>query len=262
MIRPMRRGTHGPDGPPDILYHATTRERSARAAELGLLEIARQQPIFLSTSEEQAWRVAHRQWGDPAVLYVDAARARRDGFVFSQVRHGLWRVGALPARHVLNLHPAFAEQASAGGVLFWEGPEGPELALIRVSRRPGCTWEVAKGKIEPGETPPQAAMREMREEMGLASGQNLEIVLALGAVRYGFQTPSGEPRLKTLHLYLVQTGDRVAEFTPAAPENIQEVAWFSPREAARRVHHRSLRPLMEELCRRLESPRPEQTDPG
>lgn len=220
-----------------------------------MLEVARFQSVFLSTSEEQAWRVAHRQSGDPVVLYVDAARARRDSCRFDAVRPGLWAVESLPVRHVLNLQPGFAEQVSAGGVLLWEGSLGPELALIRVARRIGHTWEVAKGKVEVCETPPQAAMREMAEEMGFPLDRiaELEIVASLGAVRYGFQTPAGEPRLKTLHLYLVRSADKLDAFVPSEGEGILEVRWFSPREAARLVHHRSLRPLMEDLCRRLET---------
>ena len=47
---------------------------------------------------------------------------------------------------------------------FW-GPDGPEL-MIQVRRRSGLTWEVAKGKLEPGESPWQAAIREVQEEIG------------------------------------------------------------------------------------------------
>lgn len=242
----------GGESPPDILYHATTAARAARAAERGALDLAHGQPVFLSTAEEAAWRVAHRQAGDPVVLVIDAARARREGVSFSLSRQGLWQARAIPAAQVLNLRADYAEQASAGGFLIYEGSAGPELALIRVDRRIGATWEVAKGKLELGETPAQACLREMTEEMGLQDDWPLEIVQNLGAVRYGFHTPSGEPRLKTLHLFLVRAAERWTAFAPRKAEGILEVSWFSPREAARLVHHRSLRPLMEELVYRLE----------
>lgn len=258
MNRPSRpprgRGCgHDPEQPPDILYHATTAPRVDRARHLGVLEVSRGQPVFLSETEEAAWRVAHRLAGEPSVLYIDASRARRDGLRFERVRPGLWAVGPVPARHVLNLHPGFAEQASAGGFLLFEGPTGPELALIKVSRRVGATWEVAKGKMEPCETPVQTCMREICEEMGLPMEHvsGMEVVGTLGKVRYGFQTPSGDPRLKTLHLYLVKVSERWSVFSPSRAEGILEVGWFSPQEAVRLVHHRSLRPLMEELCRKL-----------
>lgn len=260
--RRARRGGRPAELVPDILYHATTTARIAAVRGAEALEAGRDQRLFLSVSEEQAWRVAHRQPGDPAVLVVDAARARRDGVRFQPVRPGLWQTQGVPTRHVLNLHPAYGEQASAGGVLLWEGPDGPELAMICVTRRFGSTWEVAKGKMEPGETPTQAALRELSEEMGLPAeaAARLEVIAPLGAIRYGFQTPAGEPRLKTLHLFLIAAHERIASFTPARAEGIVGVEWLHPVEAARRVHHRSLKPLMEEVSRRLTSPRAGEED--
>ena len=48
----------------------------------------------------------------------------------------------------------------AGGVVFW----GDEVVL---RRNPAGEWLFAKGHIEEGETPEQAAMREVAEELGL-----------------------------------------------------------------------------------------------
>lgn len=239
--RPGRRGP----SPPDILYHATTRDRAERARVSGVLEIGGGRPVFLSRSESQAWQVAHRQSSDPAVLYVDAARARQlRRCRFERNRQGLWQAGSVPVSHVLNLRPGFAEQASAGGIPVWFGDDGPELLLIQVERRHRRTWEVAKGKLEPGETPEGAAVREVREEAGLPD--DLDIFQALGFVRYGFTTPDQEPRLKTLHMYLMQAPRRydVGDLVPADGEGITGVGWFHPDEAARLVAHRSLRPLM------------------
>lgn len=248
--RPGRKPRRNAD-PPDILYHATNAFRLEEVRDLGFLELQRGQGVYLSETEEAAWRVAHRNPEAPVVLYVDAAKVRRDGHSFAPVRVGLWQVERVPARAILNLHPGFAEQVSAGGVMLWEGPEGPRLALIRVRRRFGATWEVAKGKMEPCETPAQTALREMTEEMGLSEhvSASLKIRASLGAVRYGFQTPAGDPRLKTLHLFLVSVPEQVTEFHPAHGESIEEVGWFTPAEAARLVHHRSLKPMMARVHR-------------
>lgn len=51
-----------------------------------------------------------------------------------------------------------------------DGPSGPEALLLR--RAPGMrcagAWESVHGHIEDGETPVEAALRELREEAGLA----------------------------------------------------------------------------------------------
>ncbi len=241
--RAVRRGRNSP--PPDILYHATTERRVQRALSEGTVQLKGGKPVFLSRFEWQAWHVAHRQSSDPAVLIIDAARARREGMRFDRNNQGLWQVNQVLLRYVLNLRDGYAEQVSAGGIPVWYGPDGPRCALIRVHRRAGGSWEVAKGKLEIGETPTEAAVREVREEMGYPL--DLRITHDLGFVRYGFQTPDGSPRLKTLHMYLMETPHQVTDFAPAGAEGIREVSWFTPQEASRVVNHRSLRPIMRRL---------------
>jgi 8-oxo-dGTP pyrophosphatase MutT (NUDIX family) len=251
--------------PPDILYHATTRHRAGKARVSGILEVSGGRPVYLSRSESQAWQVAHRSIDSPQVLYIDVARARRDGCRFERNRHGLWQCRAVPVRHVLNLRQGFAEQISAGGMPVFRSEKGPLLALIRVRRPHSSTWEIAKGKLEDGEPPHTAGVREVREEMGYPL--ELAITHDLGAVRFGFYTPDGEPRLKTLHLYLMDTPLQIEAFKPSEREGIQEVGWFSPRDAARVVTHRSLKPLMRTVRRIFEEEeyargvmRPEETE--
>lgn len=243
--RPAGRG----GSPPDILYHATSERRVRKLQARGALEVRGGRPVFLSRHEGQAWHVAHRQVEDPLVLYVDVSRAQRDGCRFERNGQGLWQTEAVPLRHVLNLRPGFAEQVSAGGIPVYFGPDGPELALIKVQRRSGITWEVAKGKLEHGESPVVAAAREIQEEMGHPLA--LRAIEPLGYIRYGFQTPDGQPRLKTLHMYLFDTPERVLDWSPPAREGVLEVGWFSPELAARLVTHRSLRPLMRRVCHML-----------
>jgi 8-oxo-dGTP diphosphatase len=54
---------------------------------------------------------------------------------------------------------------AAGAVLWRPGPHGPEVALIH--RPDKDDWSFPKGKLAKGETPAQAAVREVEEETGM-----------------------------------------------------------------------------------------------
>lgn len=245
-VRAVERGSGHPRAtPPDILYHPTSEaefarmgaERAARRPDGGALE--------LYDDEGQAWRAAHRSAeGPPRLLYVDTARARRHGARFHRNRRtGLYLASGLSVSDVLNLQPNFAEQISAGGIPVQAGPDGrPRMALIRVTRRSGVTWEVAKGKLEPGETPEMAAVREVQEEMGVQV--DFSVTCFVGLVRYGFMAPGALPRLKSIHLFLLEPKGDPGSFSPSAREGIGEVRWFDPEEAERIVRHSSLVPMM------------------
>ena len=240
---------------PDILYHATTTRRADRARAQGSLTLGPRHSVYLSQTESEAWRVAHRLQGEPQVLYIDASRARRRGVRFhANRRNGLFMARSIPVAHILNLQPRFAEQLSAGGIPVLPGDDGqPRVALVRVTRRSGTTWEVAKGKLEPGEVPEVTAVREVQEEMGVSC--DLAITRYLGDIRYGFLAPGGLPRLKTVYLYLMRPEGDLGRFTPAEAEGIEEVRWFTPDEACRRVTHTSLVPMIHHARRVLTSSR-------
>jgi 8-oxo-dGTP pyrophosphatase MutT (NUDIX family) len=176
------------------------------------------------------------------VLYIDVSRARRAGARFMRNGRGLWQARSIPTEHVLNLREGFGHQLSAGGLPVYMGPDGPEVALIQVVRRFGATWEIAKGKLEPGEDPLSSAKREIQEEMG--AEMELELMQDLGSVRYGFTTPEGHPRLKTMFVYTFKTPVRIDAFHPAEGESVTDVKWFTPKAAQRAVTHRSLRPMI------------------
>lgn len=243
-----RRGRPGRKlGPPipDILYHATSLGRGERAITAGVLLPGSNRRLVLSGSESDAWRVAHRTHDEPTVLYIDAGRARREGVRLLKQDNDLYITDRMPVRYVLNLRPGFREQVSAGGLLVRRDRGAVELALVACSRRGRLTWEIAKGKLEPGETPEQAAMRELQEEMGFTG--TLRITARLGQVRYGFRTPEGDPRLKTLYVYTMEAEAPPERFSPARAEGITEVRWFSVPEACRLVTHSSLLPMMRDV---------------
>lgn len=248
-VRAMSKGQLPAPSAPDILYHACTADQVRRYRQEGILRTPNGKPVFLSDDESQAWRAAHRMGGggmggEPRVLYVDTMRQRRRRMRLQRNRRGLYLAKAIPLPDVLNLQPQFAEQRSAGGIPILRGEDGkPRMALIRVMRKSGVTWEVAKGKLEPGEPPEWAGVREVQEEMGVQV--DFEVRALVGLIRYGFLAPGGLPRLKTVYLYLLDpVGDMGGRFRPAAKEGVRDVRWFTPEEACKVVSHSSLRPLM------------------
>ncbi len=56
------------------------------------------------------------------------------------------------------------QKHAAGVVVVRETPDGPKVLLLRAYRN----WDLPKGRLEDGETPLEGAMREVREETGLA----------------------------------------------------------------------------------------------
>jgi len=84
------------------------------------------------------------------------------------------------------------------------------------------SWDMPKGKIDPGETPEQAAVREVQEETGLVN-------ISLGAFlahTYHTYEQKGERILKKTWWYRMQTSD--TQLTPQTEEDIEEIRWVEP----------------------------------
>jgi putative RNA 2'-phosphotransferase len=247
-IRPVsRRGKRSSNRvtPPDILYYPCTAElmNELRSSERLLPTTGRQ--LHLCTNESDAWRLAHRLEASPRVLYIDAARASRYGTrFFRHQQSGHYLTHRVHVRDILNLLPRFAHQYSAGGIPVRWDEDQPMVLLCQVKRRSGITWEVAKGKLEPFETPEYTAVREVQEEMGFSLP--MRPTLHVGNIRYGFVAPGGLPRLKTVYMYLLEATepwDNI-RFEPAGSEGIVDVRWFTAREGSEVVTHSSLIPVM------------------
>jgi ADP-ribose pyrophosphatase YjhB (NUDIX family) len=79
-------------------------------------------------------------------------------------------------------------------------------------------WSLPKGHIEEGETPEQAALREVKEETGIES----EIEKSLGVIDFWFMA-GGKRIHKTVHHYLFRESGGVLA---AQESEVDEVAWF------------------------------------
>ena len=88
-------------------------------------------------------------------------------------------------------------------------------------------WSLPKGHIEEGESPEQAALREVQEETGIES----VIEKSLGVIDFWFMA-GGKRIHKTVHHYLFR--ERGGLLAPQATE-VDEVAWFPLAEIVERL---------------------------
>jgi 8-oxo-dGTP pyrophosphatase MutT (NUDIX family) len=103
---------------------------------------------------------------------------------------------------------------------------GEQTLVIVPSRRAADGSRVLglpKGHIDPGETPLQAALREVREETGVEA----ELVRELGEVRYWYRRHGRTvPKSVVFYLLRYRSGD-----TEDHDEEVEEVRWMALAEA-------------------------------
>lgn len=128
-----------------------------------------------------------------------------------------------------------AREFSAGGVVVRED----QVVVIVPTRRAADGSKVLalpKGHVDPGETPVQAAAREVREETGIVA----EPVVELGETRYWYRR-DGRTIGKAVEFFLFKhlEGD-----TADHDDEVEEVRWIPLREAERALSHAAEREMV------------------
>jgi 8-oxo-dGTP pyrophosphatase MutT (NUDIX family) len=118
-------------------------------------------------------------------------------------------------------------ELSAGGVIYRRAQVGLEVLLIQDSYG---NWGFPKGHIEGNETPGEAALRECREETGLA---RLRAVESIGTTDWYFR--AGNKLVHKYCDYFVFEADPNDEARPQSGEGIQETRWMGPERALAQV---------------------------
>jgi 8-oxo-dGTP diphosphatase len=130
------------------------------------------------------------------------------------------------------MDPEAAEVKASGGVV-WRRAPGGEVELVVVHRPRYDDWSLPKGKLHPGETWEQAALREVEEEVGLRCRLGDE----LPPVAYR----DNKGRSKAVRYWLMEPDERsgdegsdrgrsVASFTPN--DEVDEMRWVDVAAAA------------------------------
>ncbi|HEX3910535.1 MAG TPA: NUDIX domain-containing protein [Solirubrobacteraceae bacterium] len=161
--------------------------------------------------------------------------ARRDGAQGGDARRGSGKKGKSVAR-----------ERSAGGVVV----RGEEVVVIVPTRRASDGSSVValpKGHIDPGETPLQAAVREVREETGIVA----EPVTELGETRYWYRR-DGQTIPKSVSFYLFKyiEGD-----TADHDDEVEEARWVGLKDAEGELSHAAEREMVARAIAYLETER-------
>jgi mutator protein MutT len=122
------------------------------------------------------------------------------------------------------------DEVSAGGlVIDFSGTRGLLIGRIdhKDASRERLLWSLPKGHIEAGETPEQAAIREVQEETGITS----EITKSIGVIDFWFMA-GGKRIHKTVHHFIFK--EVSGELAPQITE-VDEVSWFPLSEIVDRL---------------------------
>lgn len=132
------------------------------------------------------------------------------------------------------------EETSAGGLVLDRSSHTPRAVLIaRHDRRGRLVWSLPKGHLEEGETPQEAALREVKEETGIVG----RVVAPLGVIDFWFM--AGDRRIhKTVHHYLMEASG--GELSDADAE-VEEVAWVDLGDLRSRLAYADERRLLDRL---------------
>jgi 8-oxo-dGTP pyrophosphatase MutT (NUDIX family) len=128
-----------------------------------------------------------------------------------------------------------AREFSAGGVVV----RGEEVVVIVPTRRAADGSRVLalpKGHVDPGETPIEAAEREVREETGVVATP----VLELGETRYWYRR-DGRTIGKSVAFFLFTYRDGDIE---DHDDEVEEVRWISLAEAQTALSHAAEREMV------------------
>ena len=135
----------------------------------------------------------------------------------------------------------------AAGGLVWRERKG-RLQVQLVHRPRYDDWSWPKGKLDPGETLRECAVREVAEETGRA------VVLGVPLPMQRYRTPEG--RLKRVHYWAARrAGDADAPAVrarppvgPVDPSEIDDVVWLDADDARARLTRATDREPLDALC--------------
>ncbi len=118
----------------------------------------------------------------------------------------------------------------AAGAVCWKVTRKGKLRILVVHRTQHRDTSLPKGKLDPGETLPETAVREIAEETGLVVG----LGVPLGIVEYVM--PNG--RDKKVYYWAAETApEAIANSTFVSNDEIEQLTWMSVAKARARLSY-------------------------
>ncbi len=127
-------------------------------------------------------------------------------------------------------------ETTAGGVVYRRSSDGEVEILLTQDAKD--RWTIAKGHIEPGETPRQTAEREVQEETGL---KEMKVLNHLGKTQFRYRRQNSLI-LMTMHIFLIKAlgdTDRLVK-----EEWMNGIGWFPFKKAIDMVEYEGIEKLM------------------
>ena len=138
------------------------------------------------------------------------------------------------------------DQISAGGVAFRWQDSNLEVAIVSV--KPKFRWQLPKGIVDPGESPPITAVREVKEEAGIET----DLIKLIETIEYWYRSvKNGKPVRfhKFVHFYLLEykSGD-----VSNHDHEVEESRWVSVEDALQMLDFKSEREVVEKAKEMIE----------
>ena len=142
----------------------------------------------------------------------------------------------------------YERHVSAGVIVFHRGADGCSFLLLlsRLTKRP--LWEFPKGGVDEGETPREAAFRELEEETSLGTDHVRPIEGFERLEQYRFTTGKADARTlvhKRVTYYLAEATHQDVQ---VSPNETSEFVWLSLDEALKRIKYAERRRMLKEAA--------------
>jgi ADP-ribose pyrophosphatase YjhB (NUDIX family) len=129
------------------------------------------------------------------------------------------------------------DETSAGGlILDLNDPELPAALIARHDRRGRLVWSLPKGHVEAGETPQEAALREVHEETGITGN----IAGPLGVINFWFIAENRRIHKTVHHFLMFATGGELSD----DDAEVDAVEWVPLEKVSNRLAYTDERRLL------------------